>query len=515
MNSNKYYDNAAAAQVIGCVIKNPSLMDDDGRYFFNQDDFVSDIHKILFGSVYNLYMMGAKDISLKTVSDYLQGREKSLGIFTSGKGDELFLEFSQNADLENFDYYYSRLKKMTLLREYEKSGVSVKWLYDPDNLLDIAEKQKQEDYLNSLSLNSIADLVDNRILNVREKYIDNATDESIKLGDSLDETIAALQSTPTVGSPLYGKYINTITKGARLGCFFLRSAATSVGKTRTMVADFCNIACSEMYIPETKEWVSLGASQPALFISTEMDIQEIQTMALSFVSGINEEKIILNKIDFEEGQILNHAIDVLQAAPLFIEVLPDFTIKDIENTIKRNIRINHVQYIFFDYISTSLGILSEISQKTRGTNLREDTVLFILSTKLKQIAVDFNVFILSSTQLNMSYKTDPLPDQNLLRGAKSIADKVDIGEILLTPTESDRESLKEILNETGYTMPNIKLSVYKNRRGSFTRAYLWMNADKGTCRFNGMFATTWDYQPIPLEDLKITVSEDGGVNELR
>lgn len=253
MNSNKYYDNAAAAQVIGCVIKNPSLMDDDGRYFFNQDDFVSDIHKILFGSVYNLYMMGAKDISLKTVSDYLQGREKSLGIFTSGKGDELFLEFSQNADLENFDYYYSRLKKMTLLREYEKSGVSVKWLYDPDNLLDIAEKQKQEDYLNSLSLNSIADLVDNRILNVREKYIDNATDEAMKLGDSLDETIAALQSAPTVGSPLYGKYINTITKGARLGCFFLRSAATSVGKTRTMVADFCNIACSEMYIPETKE----------------------------------------------------------------------------------------------------------------------------------------------------------------------------------------------------------------------------------------------------------------------
>ena len=38
---------------------------------------------------------------------------------------------------------------------------------------------------------------------------------------------------------------------------------------------------------------------------------------------------------------------------------------------------------------------------------------------------------MTATQLNSDYQTSSTPDQNLLRGAKSIADKVDYGSILL------------------------------------------------------------------------------------
>lgn len=48
----------------------------------------------------------------------------------------------------------------------------------------------------------------------------------------------------------------------------------------------------------------------------------------------------------------------------------------------------------------------------------------------------------------------------------------------------------------GYPMPNRKLSVYKNRRGSFTRSYLWLAADMSTCRYATLFATDWNYQVI-------------------
>ena len=94
------------------------------------------------------------------------------------------------------------------------------------------------------------------------------------------------------------------------------------------------------------------------------------------------------------------AANIIKESPLYIEEMPDFTMKDVENCIKRNIRNNRVQYVFFDYIQSSVSILGEISRMSGGTKLREDNVLFLLSAKLKDIAVKFNVFVETSSQLN-------------------------------------------------------------------------------------------------------------------
>lgn len=72
----------------------------------------------------------------------------------------------------------------------------------------------------------------------------------------------------------------------------------------------------------------------------------------------------------------------------------------MENVIKRNIRERNVQYIFYDYIHTSLKILEEISKKAGRVALREDNILFMLSARLKDICVKYNVFMMSATQLN-------------------------------------------------------------------------------------------------------------------
>ena len=69
-----------------------------------------------------------------------------------------------------------------------------------------------------------------------------------------------------------------------------------------------------------------------------------------------------------------------------------------------------------------MKILEEITRKSGGVKLREDNILFMLSNKLKDICNQYGVFILSATQLNGTYEASETPDQNLLRGAKSIAD---------------------------------------------------------------------------------------------
>ena len=117
------------------------------------------------------------------------------------------------------------------------------------------------------------------------------------------------------------------------------------------------------------------------------------------------------------------------------------------------------------------------------------------------------------TERGTEWKTDEQPDQNLLRGSKSIADKIDVGMILLDTTQKDKDNLQQFCLDNGIPIPNVKLSIYKNRRGSFTKGYLWMHADKGTCRFRAMFATDWQYNPIPVTDYNVTVIEAEVVEE--
>ena len=66
----------------------------------------------------------------------------------------------------------------------------------------------------------------------------------------------------------------------------------------------------------------------------------------------------------------------------------------------------------------------EVDGKSGVSGLKEHNVLFLLSSSLKDIAVQNDIFILSSTQLNAQYTETETPDQNLLRGAKAIADKI-------------------------------------------------------------------------------------------
>jgi replicative DNA helicase len=210
----------------------------------------------------------------------------------------------------------------------------------------------------------------------------------------------------------------------------------------------------------------------------------------------------------EEERVLE-AARLLSESPIYIEELPDFSLQDIENTIKKNIRDHDVKYVFHDYIHTSLKILEEITRRSGGVKLREDNILFMLSIRLKDLCNQYGVFIMSATQLNGDYQEADTPDQNLLRGAKAIADKIDFGSILLPVKPKDLEALEIILSANTFDKPNLKLSVYKNRRGRYKGVYLWCKADLGCCRVKPMFCTTYDYEILNVEDLKILTEEPG------
>ncbi len=505
MNS-KYIDISSIVQLIGNIYNNPRLLEKDDKYHFTEKDFVNEFHQIVFASLYNLYQLGAKTLSIQAVESYLSTRPKAEAIYKANKGAEYILKCSEIADINQFDYYYNKLKKMSLLRAYNDLGLNLDWLYDPDSL-DTKELQQQSDKLDNMSLEEISDLINNKIDAIKMEYVQNVSDGGSQIGDGIDELLEELKSTPAVGYPLYGKFMNTITRGARLGKFYLRSAATGVGKTRTMIADACYIGCGQMYDLNTNKWISIGAPQNTLFIATEQDLQECQTMCIAFLAGVDEEHILKAEYYTGEWERVQKASMLLKQSKIYFECLPDFTLTMIENIIKKHIRENQVQYVFFDYIHSSASILMEVGGAHGVKNLREDNVLFLLSSKLKDIAVQYGVFMMSSTQLNGDFKTSDTPDQSLLRGSKAIADRVDAGMIMLDVTSDDIEKIKPFCDKNNVPIPNVKMSVYKVRQGRWKSIYLWMNAQKEYCRYNPVFVTDWRYGYIEMEDLKIKVQE--------
>lgn len=505
--ASKYVDVTAIMQVVGNVFRNPQILDFTDKYTITEDDFPDEFHRIAFGAIYKIHELGADRISLENIADFLSSRPKSAATFKQNKGEEWLLKVSETCLPEAFDYYYSRLKKFSLLRAYDNYGVDVSDIYDADNILDTRKKQLQEDILDNSTLEQIADKVENKIEGIRLKYVDDAFGEAIQAGDDIEGLIDRLKEHPEVGTPLYGPLVNTVTRGARLKKFYLRSAATGVGKSRSMIADACYIACNKIY-DERFGWIHNGQSEPTLYIATEQEKEEIQTMMLAFLSEVNEEHILNGQYVGDEEDRVREAARILKESPLYIEELPDFSLKDVEDKIKKNIRDHDVKYVFHDYIHTSLKILEEITRRSGGVKLREDNILFMLSTRLKDICNQYGVFIMSATQLNGDYQTSETPDQNLLRGAKAIADKIDYGAILLNVKDDDLVKLDKILSTNVFDRPSIKMSVYKNRRGRYKGIYLWCKADLGCCRIKPMFATTYDYEIIPIDDMKIVLEEE-------
>ena len=192
MKSN-YIDQKSIIQVIGSIYQNPNLLDEE-QYNFNEEDFPGEFHRIMFGSIYNLHALGVKVITVNTIEDYLEQREKKYAVYKSYNGEEWLEQCKETVNVATFDYYYKRLKKFTLLRMYDNAGVNVSNIYDANNITDIKLKQKQEDWLDTHSIEEIADLINDRIEDIKLKFVENGSDD---IRNASDNQKKLLDKSPT------------------------------------------------------------------------------------------------------------------------------------------------------------------------------------------------------------------------------------------------------------------------------------------------------------------------------
>ena len=115
-------------------------------------------------------------------------------------------------------------------------------------------------------------------------------------------------------------------------------------------------------------------------------------------------------------------------------------------------------------------------------------VLLLMSTALKDIAVQYNVSIFTSTQLNAKGDDNKeLRNESSLAGSRAIINKADNGIIMHRPKKEDLELISNI--QFNGKIPNIISDVYKVRNGMWSQVKIWSHFDAGTLRMEDLFIT--------------------------
>lgn len=502
-------DKNAILQVIGCLIKAPVLLA-DSKYIITKKDFDVPLANMIFQVINNLFSnYRMNEISIVDIDNYLQQMEGAYDSFKKQNGIQYLNDCIELSNLNSFDFYYNRMKKFSALRALKKDGFNIKNFYDEEEL-NVVKQEKQIQKLDEMSIEDIFDYYLKDINDLQCDYICKDDTEQGRISDGVEKLLDELEQNPEIGIPLQGKIYNTLTRGARLKKFYLISGASGTGKTRQMVGHACVIAYPERYSTKLKKWTKVGEGQKILFFATEMEKEEIQTMILAHLSAVNEDKILNNKYENpEEKQRVRDAIKVLEKYQdnfIFVRV-GDPSIAQIKTLIRQQVLEYDIQYVFYDYIFSSPGLLKEY----RDLNLREDVILMMASIALKDLANELEIFVMSGTQLNEKWKEyKGIRDYNLIRGSKAIADKIDVGGISLPLTQEEHDNVDQIARKLNLDLPTQVQDMYKIRRGKYNRVRIWSRVDLGTCRTEDLFLTDQNFNYIPITTNKYIFEDEMG-----
>lgn len=275
---------------------------------------------------------------------------------------------------------------------------------------------------------------------------------------------------------------------------FLMNDFIVTHNTRQAVGDACYLAFPLRYSIKEKEWVYEGSNEKVLIIVTEQSIKEVQRMVLSYLTGMNETRFRFGDFTPQEKDIIAQALWVMDQYQdnFFIVQMPNPTIELIKTITRENVLLYDIDAVFYDYIFIGPAVLGEFS----GFNLRNDEVLLMMATALKDLAVELDIFVMTSTQVNANAdKDENIRNESSIAGSRAVINKADIGVIAARPTKEDINFFKA--NDEFELSPNLVTDVYKVRSGQWTQVRIWSDIDLGTLRKCDLFATDSHYDVIP------------------
>lgn len=361
-------DKDTIMQVICGLMINPHYLSESDKYILTVEDFSTLFEKYVFSAIFNLYKDGAEKITVVDIDNYFNLHKVAKSVFEKANGVEFLQDCLEFCNADNFPFYYKRLKKLNALEDLKKMGYPISEFYEED--LTNERAKAINDNFENLEVTDIFEKIKKDIMSVETKYEKGNAAEAISASQGIDKLIESLKVKPEVGARLQGDIFNTVCRGARKTKFYIRTMASGVGKTRAAIGDACLLSYPLRFNQATWQWEWNGSSEKSLFIATEQEIEEIQTLVLAYLTGINEENILFSTYTAAEEEVVKQAQIVMDyfSDNLYIVRLSDPNIQQIKAVVRKNWLEHDIQNVFYDYIFSSPSLLTEF----RDLKVRED-----------------------------------------------------------------------------------------------------------------------------------------------
>lgn len=502
------YDINVASLALGCLMKKPELLVLP-EYPLDKATFEpSKFHQIIFICIAKLVRNGANEITEVEVESVLKNHTTQLEICQDNNYIDFIYTVKELAITENYDYYYTVIRKLSLLRDLQAQGIDITEYFD---VLGNADEQKAK--LEKLSIEQILDNVEYKANSLRSKYACKYIREEMTVGEDVEGLLEEFDEKPSYGAQLFSPYQTELAHGFSRGHLFMRSATSGSGKSRMAVADICGLCVSHYWDDEAQDFVeNLNYQGAGFFIHTELAQRtEMQPMFLACISGVPSNTITMGRCTDEERKRVIKAGEIIKSCGLRLIDMPDFTSTNIDRKIKECVEGYGATYGCFDYMMLSSALSMEYKANT-GVQAREDMALRGLATNLKAYAEKYNIGLLTMTQTNGAEKTMEFPDESCISSSKASRNKVDFGCVVL-PAKDRAKEMKLVepfvkkkaqgLNKLVY--PNRITYIYKARFGEYQdrKLKIFHYFDMSTMRNIDMFVCDSNTKFVPIPKPKL------------
>ena len=484
-------DKSSIQQVLGSLIQKPQLLSEVDKYSLSISDFSTRFERYVFSAILGLYRQGATHIEAIHIANFLEADTVGKKVFEQNNGVEYIEDIKEFSDIENFSYYYNRLKKINLLRDLKKDGFDISPFYSEDLTDPRADEINAR--FEELTAKEICDGIKGKLIRHESEYVRTGEVETQIASMGMRDFVQELNETISIGPPVQGHIYNKVFDGAVKTALYIRSGSSGLGKTRQAVGDACHLAYPIRYNSMTRQWEQKGSCEKVLFIITEQTFPQIKKMILAYLSDINDSRFKLGHFSAEEEERLDKAISIMEqfSENMIIVKIPNPTIELVKTLVRENCLTHDIGYVFYDYIFIGPALLNEF----RGFSLRNDEVLLMFATALKDLAVELDVAMFTSTQVNASADDSKnIRNEASLAGGRSTINKADNGAIMARPSNEDLEALQELTARFG--TPNVVTDIFKARSGEWTQVRIWSQVNLGTMKKKDLFVTDSRYEPI-------------------
>ena len=126
------------------------------------------------------------------------------------------------------DYYYKRLKKLSLIRTLKKNHYDVSYFFKED-CDTLQEENELIERFDKATMEDIFQHIERNYNEIRSAYLTDAKVNAVA-ADGVRALIDNFKVHPEIGFDMEGSLFSYACRGARLGKFYLRSAQSGTGR---------------------------------------------------------------------------------------------------------------------------------------------------------------------------------------------------------------------------------------------------------------------------------------------